>query len=201
MLERSFQYIMKNHKMICKETDFKTRSVSLAYHALKSTERVLGKEVCKQKSVLILGAGDMAVQVLKYLPKFQFESITIANRTKTKADALAKSSGIKSLALDSINDMAYDIVISCIDNGNEKLERWEEMDFYVDLSLTSLTLKEVACPAVLLKELQNQIDIQNRKSQSSIAIVKRLLSGQAQEFNQWEQEWRARNEKTSMVMI
>lgn len=201
LLERSFQYIMKTHKLICKETDFKTRSVSLAYHALKSIERACSKEECKNKNLLILGAGDMAVQVLKYLPKFEFKSVSIANRTKEKADKLAQLNGLRSQGLEEVKHSNYDVVISCIDYGNEYIADFSTLDFYVDLSLTSVSLKEVLCPSILLKELQKQIDIQNRKSQSSIAIVKRLLSGQAREFMQWEQEWKERRREASLAVI
>jgi shikimate dehydrogenase len=70
----------------------------------------------KNKDVLIVGAGGAVRGVLEEILAQQPASLLIANRTKQKAEQLAKDfselGSIKGCGLDEINDTSFDIVIN-----------------------------------------------------------------------------------------
>ena len=70
----------------------------------------------KNKDVLIVGAGGAVRGILEEILAQQPASLLIANRTKQKAEQLAKDfselGSIKGCGLDEINDTSFDIVIN-----------------------------------------------------------------------------------------
>ena len=192
LLERSYQSIMQFHKRICKETDFRSHTVSLAYQALKSARLNLGRENLSSKRVLIIGAGDMAAQVVKYLPKFRYESVTITNRTVAKAQHLVQGKGISIIPLSELGEKDYDIIISCIDQGFGLISNWDPVEFYIDLSLHSAQIERVSVPHILLGELQNLINERNDDRMVSVDKVNTILTEKSEEFVQWCADWSKR---------
>ena len=85
--ERLFQQVFRSFKRISNETAFLKGSQSTSYLAVEHARRLVGK----QAKVLLLGAGEIAKDVVKYLVSQGFENVVIANRTIEKAQALAKS--------------------------------------------------------------------------------------------------------------
>ena len=192
LLERSYQSVMQFHKRICKETDFRSHTVSLAYQALKSARLELGRENLSSKKVLIIGAGDMAAQVVKYLPKFKYDSVTITNRTIEKAEHLVKGKGISVVPLNDLGDRNYDIIISCIDQGFGLVSNWDQVDYYIDLSLHSAQLVAVSVPHILLGDLQKLINERNSDRMVSVKIVNAIMGEKSEEFVQWCADWSKR---------
>lgn len=89
LLERSLQSIFRLHKRISNETAFRDGTTSTAYKALKTIADAFGPIAAADKKVLLVGAGDIIGQVLKYNDKFGFTNLYITNRTEAKAEALA----------------------------------------------------------------------------------------------------------------
>jgi len=195
LLERAYQTIMRFHKQICKETNFKSQTVSLAYQALKAAKNELGDESLQNKKVLILGAGDMATQVVKYLPKFRFGSVTIANRTRSRAETLARGKSISVVDFADIHISNYDIVISCIDQGAEMISDWNSIQYYIDLSIYSGQLEDLTIPHVLLNGLQDIINRQNEIRLESVEEVKEILVMKAAEYMEWSLDWKKRKKQ------
>ena len=93
LLERAIQVAFRSHKRISNETSFRNGSTSTAYRALKIIAQALGGELGNRK-LLIVGAGEIARDVLEYLPKFGFGQVWMANRTLATAEALATAHGM-----------------------------------------------------------------------------------------------------------
>ena len=89
LLERAFQAVFRSNKRIQSESLYKRGSTSTAYSSLKMVENHFGHAELKSSSLLIVGAGEIAEDILKYLPKFHFKRVAISNRTELKAKALA----------------------------------------------------------------------------------------------------------------
>ena len=189
LLERSYQAIMRFHKQICRHTDFKSQTISLAYQALKSARFRFGTENLKSKNVLIIGAGDMAAQVVKYLPKFKFGSVSITNRTKTKAEKLVSGTPITVIPYTELKFENYDIIISCTDQGYSLISEWAGIEYYIDLSLPSAHLTEVPSSHILLKDLQELINQRNNVRMQSVEKVRSILNDMALEFESWCKGW------------
>ncbi len=88
ILNAAFQTAFKASKRVAVETDvFKRRvsvpSVAVVDFALRIFERL------NDKKTLVLGAGEMAEETLKYLADYGAKSIVVANRSREKAERLA----------------------------------------------------------------------------------------------------------------
>lgn len=89
ILNAAFQTAFKTAKRVSVETGiFKRRvsipSVAVVDFALNIFERL------NDKKTLVLGAGEMAEETLKYLADFGAHAISVANRSREKAEKLAK---------------------------------------------------------------------------------------------------------------
>lgn len=89
ILNNAFQTAFKTAKRITVETKiFKRRvsapSVAIVDFALNLFERLTDKKT------LVLGAGEMAEETLKYLVDYGAHSIVVSNRSREKAETLAK---------------------------------------------------------------------------------------------------------------
>lgn len=89
ILNNAFQTAFKTAKRISVETEiFKRRvsipSVAVVDFALNIFERL------NDKKTFVLGAGEMAEETLKYLADFGAKSVAVANRSREKAELLAK---------------------------------------------------------------------------------------------------------------
>ncbi len=192
LLERAYQTVMRFHKQVCRDTEYRNITVSLAYHSLKSIYQHIQKNDLKTKSVLIIGAGDMAAQIVKYLPKFQFGSVSIMNRTELKARRLINGKNIEFVDYSSLDGNEYDIIISCIDQGYGLIINPSQLDFYIDLSLASSNIESLSCPGILLEELQNYITAQSTARLDSLSEVSFIMIKCKEEYLNWLGHWSSR---------
>ncbi|MFT4535838.1 MAG: glutamyl-tRNA reductase [Saprospiraceae bacterium] len=196
LLERAYQTVMRFHKQVCRDTEYRNITVSLAYHSLKSIYQHIPKNELLSKSVLIIGAGDMAAQVVKYLPKFRFGSVSITNRTKDKVQNLVKGKTIRFVNYDYMDANEYDIIISCIDQGYGLIRNISTLEFYIDLSLTSSQIENLTCPGILLEELQTYITAQSTARLSSLNEVSLIMRKHEQEYINWLDQWWSRRKSS-----
>lgn len=187
LLERSYQAIMRTHKQVCRETDYKSQTVSLAYQALKMVKNITTHS--NDKNLLLIGAGDMTKQVLKYLPKFHFKSVTITNRTMSKAYALAIEHDLNLLDYSHRFADKYQVIISCTDHGHLRLSELKHMELYIDLSLSSVQVEDLHIPYVLLDELQELMANQNKNRMACLDQVLDIIQSNANEFVDWYNQW------------
>ena len=196
LLERAYQSMMRTHKQVCRDTDYKSQTVSLAYQALKAARNIIGESKLSEKNLLIIGAGEMAKQVLKYLSKFHFASVTITNRTMSTAQALANENNLSVIEYDSDWTNAYEVVISCTDQGLTRLSELQFMDLYIDLSLASAEIEDLHIPYILLEELQELISTQNERRLACISQVQGIINDQKSQFLDWYNGWLDRKMNT-----
>ncbi|MEM9547779.1 MAG: hypothetical protein AAGA77_17485 [Bacteroidota bacterium] len=199
LLERSYQSVMRFHKKVCRDTDFKSHTISLAYQALKSARFSLGSDRLAEKNVLIIGAGDMAAQVVKYLPKFKFGSISITNRTQSKAKRLVQNKKITVVAYEQLEIKSYDIIISCTDQGYSLLSNWSNVDYYIDLSLHSASIGPISTSHIVLAELQQSINERNVDRMKSVGRVYEILENRVEGFEGWCSRWHERSARVSAL--
>jgi glutamyl-tRNA reductase len=83
------------------ETQINDHPVSVSYAAVKLLNDTFGP--LKDKSVLMIGAGDMSRLALKHLTGRGVRNLTVMNRTKDKADLLAQQFRGKAAALNSLD--------------------------------------------------------------------------------------------------
>ena len=112
-LNQLFQRSFAVAKEVRTTTDIGTHSVSMAAASVRLANRIF--ESIKDTHVLFVGAGDMIELCVAHFAAKSPSSITIANRTADRADALAALHGARCIALADLPSQLhrFDIVISC----------------------------------------------------------------------------------------
>jgi glutamyl-tRNA reductase len=113
-LERVFQSVSRAHKRINNETSYQQGSTSVSHLAVNSISRKFAAD--KGLSIAVIGAGEIAYDLVKYLATQKYTDVTIINRTLKKAVTLADKYDYKTLSWDQLPDaVAHStIVISCV---------------------------------------------------------------------------------------
>jgi glutamyl-tRNA reductase len=112
-LHRMFQRTFAVAKEVRSNTAIGASSVSMAAAAVKMAQRTLGD--ISGKHVLFIGAGEMVGLCATHFAAHHPASLTIANRTLDRCEALAQRVGGKAMRLAELPQrMAqFDIVVSC----------------------------------------------------------------------------------------
>lgn len=109
MFERSFSVA----KHVRSETEIGAHSISMAAAAVRLASQLF--ENLSEQKILFVGAGEMIALCAAHFNAKKPASITIANRSRERAELLAKSCNAKTIALAELPDRLheFDIVVSC----------------------------------------------------------------------------------------
>lgn len=88
VLNRLFQAALEVGKRVRAETELGARPVGVASAGMRLAERVFGK--LKDRSALVIGAGEMGEQAASQLRDRGIKSLFLMNRSREKAEALAR---------------------------------------------------------------------------------------------------------------
>jgi glutamyl-tRNA reductase len=91
VLNRLFQGALEVGKRVRSETELGTRPMSVASAGVKLAERIFGK--LKERTALVLGAGNIGELVVAQLRDRGVSRILVMNRSRDRAEALAKQYG------------------------------------------------------------------------------------------------------------
>ena len=176
LIERAYQCVMRCHKEITGTTQFKNQGVSLAYYGLKYVKEYFKEESAYlNKTVLIIGAGNMAEQVIKYLPKFNFKKTIITNRTIDRAQHIAMDQNIAIVDDEGLDHINPDVVLSCSIHGRALIDQRLNPELIIDFSLTAFPTAESSATVVGLEEMQLAIDEKNEKRNAYIEDVNNII--------------------------
>jgi len=87
-LDKLFQMAFKAAKLVRSETEIGRNPVSVAHCAVQLGRQIFGD--LEQQKLLVVGAGETSELVIRYLINHQAETITITNRTRSKAEKMAR---------------------------------------------------------------------------------------------------------------
>lgn len=112
MMKRLFDSALKTGKRVKTETSVGDGAITVSYAAVQLTEKIFSN--LARKSALVIGAGETGTIAARHLKEKGLKSITIANRTQSKAAALAESLGCSCLEFEKIAGELhrFDIIIS-----------------------------------------------------------------------------------------
>ena len=201
ILERTLQAVFRSHKRISNESSFRNGSRSTAYRALKIIQDGFGKETTKHKSLLIIGAGEIAQDVLQYLRKFTFKEVYISNRTEQKAMNLASIHHIKRLQwkyVESNNFERIDAIISAVGNRKHLVNTMigEGKKIIVDLSLPANVHPSLSRQdQIELYDLDNvteQIDLTDHIRYKAIKDAEIIIKEEMSLLSAWLQKGQVR---------
>ena len=112
-LHQLFQRSFSVAKEVRSTTEIGAHSVSMAAAAVRLSQRIFDKVA--DQNVLFIGAGEMIELCATHFAAQNPKSITIANRTMQRGEALAHRFNGRAIALSSLPEQLpqFDIVISC----------------------------------------------------------------------------------------
>jgi glutamyl-tRNA reductase len=201
ILNQLFQKAAQVGKRVRTETEIGLRPVSVSSVAVELATRIFGH--LQDRSVLVLGAGEMSELTVESLALRGVTQITVANRSFERAEALAGRFGGRAIAWDTFFDhlALQDIVISSvqIDQYVARRELIEQLMsqrnhrplFLIDLGLPrniDSQAQEVYNVFLYnLDDLQSIAEENRRERQKDIPKAERIVGEEVQKFMQWQQ--------------
>ena len=198
-LHRLMHTIFFANKRVAQETAFRDGAASTSYAAVALTEEVTQNIVLPK--VLILGLGEIGIDVCKNMADKEFAEITVMNRTRSKAEAIAEGHNFRIADFVDMEEeiKRADVIISSvmIDKPlitKEMIQSMEILTFkyFIDLSVprsVEENLEEV--PGVLvynIDTLRQRADDALQTRLASIPHVQQIISEVTVSFEDWSKE-------------
>ena len=190
-----FRYALESGKRARTETGISRSTASVAHAAVEMSEEILG--TLSGKRVLVVGAGEMGEGVAGALSRAGTESITVLNRTVSRAEALADKIGARVSDFESLETelVTADLVLACTGAGGVIIDH-ELMArvrngvstplLVVDIALPRDVAASVAeLPGVTLRDLDHLSDWAQRgidKRASEVGQVREIIGEEVKRF-------------------
>ncbi len=199
VLNALFQKAIYVGKKVRTETDIDRHQFSISHAAVELAKDSLGS--LEDKTVMVVGAGEMSELTTKYLMLNGVNSVIVSNRSYEKAVNMAESFNGRAIKFEDLaGELGQaDIVISCTaashyvlreDNCREVLEsRNGRKIIMIDIAVPrdiDPDLKII--PGVLIYDidkLQNVVDANYLERQQAVAAADQIIGEEIVKFNEW----------------
>jgi len=198
-LNKLFHYAISAGKKVRTDTEIGTGIVSVASVAVDLACR--GLNGIKNKSALIIGAGEMSKLTAKHLINSGVEDITFVNRTEERASEIASQFGVKSAEFSKWLDMAVssDLIISSTGSPHRIITLQKASQIMKLRKKRPLILIDIAMPrdiepgvenieGITVYTIDNLIEIVEENSQSrkdEIVKARHIISEEVQKYYFW----------------
>ncbi|WP_154224420.1 glutamyl-tRNA reductase [Marinicella rhabdoformis] len=199
-----YQMALKTAKAVRSDTEIGKNPVSVAHCSVQLSRQIFGD--LAQQNVLIIGAGETAELIMRYLINHGAQKITVANRTHSKAEKLASFFDKESHSLNDLpqllpqNDLVFTATASPVAlvtrNQTEQAikQRKHKPMVMIDLSVprdiepSIKSMDDVFLYTV--DDLQQVITENMNKRESMVESAKRIIDAEAELFAQWQKRQR-----------
>ena len=199
-LHRLLHSVFFTHKRVRQETAFCDGAASVSYAALQLVEDLTAHVACPR--VLLLGAGSFGADVARHFgASSRFAHVTICNRTRARADALAAECGLHVLDFTDLGRglQEADVVVSSVAAGvpiitSAMLESQAVLShkFLVDLAMPRSVAAEVEnVPGVLLYSLdaiQSKVSAALAQRLAAVPQVQGIIAESMAELQDWSEK-------------
>ena len=199
-LHRLLHSIFYSNKKVVQETAFRDGAASVSYASVELINQLASS--IKDPKILVLGLGDMGIDICDNLSDSEFKKITIANRTIEKAEALAKKTGFSFSSLDNLSTLIanHDIVRSSISAEQpiittsllSKIEL-HSYKYFIDISVPRSIEESIdkndGIVLYNIDEIQNRASKALEKRMQAIPSVEIIVKESIEEFNDWSREF------------
>lgn len=201
-LHRLLHTIFFTNKRVVQETPFRDGAASVSYAASELVYD-LAAEIIKPR-VLVIGLGEIGADACKNIGDSdhidKLFKVTVVNRTKEKADNMARRFGFASRPYEQVQEAIEeaDIVISAVSLQNPLITRalFEHHrpahKYLIDLSVPRSIASDVDdMPGVLvynIDDIRNKADEAMRKRINAIPHVKEIIEEALSDIENWVQE-------------
>ena len=199
-LHRLLHTIFYSNKRVVQETSFRDGAASVSYASVELIQELAA--TLREPRVLVLGLGEMGIDICDNLKGSDLTNITIANRTIEKAKNLAEKTGFSFSGIDNLNELVqnHDIIISSVSRNTPIIDK-ELVDALEILSFKYFI--DIAVPRSIEKGIEdrngvvlyNIDEIQSRASEAlekrkeAIPSVEAILKESILEFDDWSKEF------------
>jgi glutamyl-tRNA reductase len=199
LLNHLFQRTFAVAKEVRTTTEIGTQSVSMAAAAVRVAQRIFGD--LTHEHILFVGAGEMIELAATHFAAQHPKSITVANRTIERAEALAHRLHAQPLKLGDLPDAIarFDIVVSCTASslpiiGLGMVERAirsrrHKPMFIVDLAVPRDVEPEVArledVYVHTVDDLGRIVQTGNENRLAAVAQAEAIIESRVRDFEEW----------------
>lgn len=198
-LHRLMHTIFYANKRVAQETSFRDGAASVSYATVALAEEL--SQSLAQPKVLVLGLGEIGMDVVKNMEDKDFASITILNRTQEKAEKLALDKPFRVAPFASLWEEIEkaDIIISSVRSdqaliSTEGLKKIQILNYkyFIDLSVPRSIEEGVEkINGVLLYNidtLKERADQALKERLASIPLVQDIITESIASFLDWSKE-------------
>jgi len=199
LLNHLFQRTFAVAKEVRSSTEIGLHSVSMAAAAVKMAERIFGTlEDCH---LLMIGAGEMIELAATHFAARRPKSITVANRTAERAQALATRFHGRSLALSELPESLarFDVIVSCTASslpiiGLGMVERAVRARRHRPMVVVDLAVPRDVEPEVArlddvfvytIDDLGHMVHVGQESRQAAVAQAEAIIETRVRDFESW----------------
>ncbi|RUO25331.1 glutamyl-tRNA reductase [Aliidiomarina minuta] len=199
IFERLFQSTFSVAKDVRTNTEVGQNAVSVAFAAVNLAKHIFSS--LSKARVLLVGAGETAELVARHLSEQGVARIQIANRTRSRGEALAKAVGGEAHSLTDLHELLpqADIVISSTASplpiiGKGLIEsaikkRRHQPMLLIDLAVPRDIEEQVSelddVYLYTVDDLQSIVSENRAQRETQADVARDMISLQAQAFNEW----------------
>lgn len=199
VLNSLFQKALYVGKKVRTETAIDQHPVSVSYTAVELAKKTLGS--LENKSVLVVGAGEIGELTTKYLLLNGVHSVLVSNRSYEKAVEMAALFNGRAVRFDLLTEELKnaDIVISCTAASHYVLREDNCREVLLSREGRRIILVDIAVPRDIepalgdiegvylydIDDLQGVIDSSFTARQKAAATANDIIADELVEFNEW----------------
>jgi glutamyl-tRNA reductase len=198
-LHRLMHTIFYSNKRVAQETSFRDGAASVSYATVALAEEL--SQAIPQPKVLILGLGEIGMDVCKNMEEKDFAEFTVMNRTREKAEKIAQGMPFRVAPFSDLWEeiSKADIIISSVRTDNpiitlEEIKKLQVLSFkyFIDLSVPrSIEDGIEKNPGILLyniDSLKERADEALAARMASVPDVRVIIEESIVSFNDWSKE-------------
>ncbi len=199
VLNTLFQRSIYVGKKVRNETGIDSNPISVSYAAVELARNIFGS--LKDKTVMVVGAGEMSELTTKYLMQNGVNSVIVSNRSYDKALQMAADFSGRAVRFDKLADelLGTDIVISCTaanhyvireDNSKKILkERHGQQIILIDIAVPrdiEPSLQDIEGVNIYdIDDLQDVVDANYFARRKAAQAAGFIIQEEIEKFNEW----------------
>lgn len=199
VLERLFQHAFGTAKVVRHTTALGAGQVSVASSAARIAAEIFGD--LRERDVLIIGAGETAELMARYLANLGQPRITIVNRNIARAQRLASAHGAAACELDALPRFlgVADIIVGCVAVDQPVLERAQLRKAFVSRKRKPVLMLDLGVPRNFradvaddpdvflygVDDLQSRVDAGSAGRTAAAQDAERIVEARTRAFGLW----------------
>jgi glutamyl-tRNA reductase len=200
-LDKLFQMAFKAAKLVRSETEIGRNPVSVAHCAVQLGRQIFGD--LQQQKLLVVGAGETSELVIRYLINHQADTITLTNRTRTKAEKMARIFNTAVMPLTDLEKRLseFDLIFTATACPHHLISHQATKQALVARKHRPMVMIDLSVPRDIddkikslddvflytVDDLQKVITDNMNRRQNTVEEARRIIEAEATLYMQWQQ--------------